>query len=117
MPRRIEQLSHALRDAVGTYLRTAVEFPPDTLVTVTRTDVSRDTHAATIFVSVLPEAQSSAALATLRQELFDIQGAANRALGRRVCPRIQFALDPQTGEPRPARALEPIGGRAPSAAA
>lgn len=95
MPRRTEQLAHALRDLVGAYLARSLEFPAGVLVTVTRASVSGNRRVATIFVSVYPPAEAPQALDALTQHLFEIQGEVNRAIGRRPAPRIRFAADPE----------------------
>ena len=94
MPRRQEQLAHALRDIVAQFLSQIVEFEHDVLVTVTRTEVTSDGRSATIFISALPETYGESALHAITPHLYDLQGRVNASLGRRSSPRIQFALDP-----------------------
>lgn len=101
MPRRPEQLAHALRDAVATFVAEELEFPDGVLVTVTRALVSGDERSATLFVSIYPDAQSDDALARLSAQLYDLQGRVNETLGHRRAPRIRFARD--TGIARAAR--------------
>lgn len=95
MPKRPEQLAHALRDAVGAYVARELTFPDGLLVTITRAQVSLNRRAATVFVSVYPTDGIGPALAELQRHLFEIQGAVNHAIERRPAPRIRFAPDPE----------------------
>lgn len=94
MPRRPDQLAHALRDLVGRFLTETIEFPAGTLVTVTRADFAAHGGRATVHLSVLPPERGPAVLALLRPHLYALQGRANTALGRRHVPRLRLALEP-----------------------
>lgn len=94
MPRRAEQLTHALRDIAARFLLQEVEFGRGTLVTVTRAEITGSGHSATIFLSVLPEKYGTRVLRTVTKHLYDLQGRVNTSLGRRSAPRIRLALDP-----------------------
>mgnify|MGYP001598952865 CR=1 FL=1 len=95
--RHHEQLSHILRDVVAQFLAQSVEFRAGTLVTVTHAVVRTDGHAATIFLSVLPEEHGPSVLNDLIPHLYELQGHVNNALGRRRTPHIHLALDPLAG--------------------
>ncbi len=91
--RRPDQLAHALRDAVATFVAEELEFPDGVLVTVTRAAVSGNKRSATLFISVYPDDRADDALTRLTARLYDLQGHVNDALGYRRAPRIRFALD------------------------
>lgn len=101
MPRRSEQLAHALRDVVGHYLQREMEFPEDTLVTVTSARVSGDARVATVLVSVLPAARGTETLQILKDERYAVQGVVNRTIDRHPAPEIQFELAGDTPEAQP----------------
>jgi ribosome-binding factor A len=94
MPRRQEQLAHALRDIVAQFISQIVEFEHGVLVTVTRAEVASDGRLATIFISAIPETYGASALHAITPHLYDLQGQVNASLGRRNSPRIQLTLDP-----------------------
>ena len=93
MPRRTDQLAQEIRDDVGKFLKSEIEFPADTFVTVTRVEVSKNRRAAKVYLSSLPETSGLRALKTVRQRLYALQGAVNESLGRRHAPRLTLALD------------------------
>jgi ribosome-binding factor A len=92
MPRRTEQLAHALRDVVGRYLQKEVEFPHNTLVTITSARVSGDGRTTMLCVSVLPAARGAEVLQILQDERYAVQGMVHRAVDRHPAPEIQFEL-------------------------
>lgn len=80
-----------LTHLVGEYL--AREAGRDTLLTVTRADVSPDHKNTTIYVSVFPDTKQQAALAFLERHRDDVR-AYLRTEGRfSVLPYISFAID------------------------
>lgn len=93
MPRRPDQLSHALRDLTAAYVREHAEFPAGVFVTVTRAYIPARGNAATVYLSVLPRERGAEALALVQPHLYDLQGAINAALGRRRSPRVSLALE------------------------
>lgn len=91
--RRPEQLSEYLRAIVSTFLRREVEFPADTLVTVTRVEVSHNHRSATVWISVLPTARADDALAAIAAELYALQGTVNESVKKHPVPRVRFRID------------------------
>lgn len=64
--RRQNQVSEHLAHLAGEFF--ARESNRESLITVTRADVSADLHNATIFISVLPETAEEKALAFAKRE-------------------------------------------------
>ena len=92
-PRRVEKLEHLIREELARFLERAIEFPDDTLVTVTRVIVSPDAHYAFAMITTLPEHKQKSALEILKKNIYHIQQAINRALRTRPVPKITFRID------------------------
>jgi ribosome-binding factor A len=60
---------------------------------VTRVTVSPDRHAASVFVSVLPERLQNRTLAGLRHAAGHIQSLLRKVVAMRIVPRLDFQLD------------------------
>ena len=89
---RGEKLNMLLRDELGKIVDREIEFPNNTLVTLTRVITSSDLRYATIFYSVLNSDESSAQK-ILAKNIYHIQQQLNRILRMRPVPKIRFAID------------------------
>lgn len=92
--KRTDQLSHELRDRVGILLRELLEISSETVVTVTRVALSKSRERATVYVSVLPIAARTTALAAIGEVSTELQRRLHQTLGRRRGPSLYFQLDP-----------------------
>ncbi len=90
---KAQQRAHELRDVVGKLLRATVEFPPDTVVTVTKAAVSADGLVGTVFLSVFPEGQSAEVLALVERRHGDLQRGIAARFSRHPSPRVRYVLD------------------------
>lgn len=65
------------------------------LTTITRVEVSEDLKYAKVWISVLPagEENEKQILATLKENIYDLQGGLNRKMETKITPRISFAVD------------------------
>lgn len=95
--RKAQQRAHELRDVVGKLLRATVEFPPDTVVTVTKAAVSADGLRGTVFLSVFPEGRSAEILALVERRRGDLQRGVATRFGRHPSPRVRYVLDAGPG--------------------
>jgi len=91
---RLLRVRELLKRHVGEAIRSDVSTGPDALITVTDVQVSPDLRHATVFVSVLGDAeQQEAALALLRQHRVHLQ---NRVAGEvilKYTPQLRFVAD------------------------
>lgn len=90
--RRIEKLNQLVREEIAKSLDRGIEFPPETLVTVTRVLISEDLLYAACFISVFGENKKEV-MEILSKNLYNIQQGINRRLKIRPVPKIHFALD------------------------
>lgn len=93
--RRIEQLNSLVQREVAAVVRREVEFPLDTIVTVTRATVADDAESAKVWISVLPFDQAESVMQELKKRIADIQRVLNKRLVMKFVPKITFYLDKQ----------------------
>ena len=93
--RRPDRVAEAIRVEVATFLSQDVKDPRILgLVTVTGVDVSRDLHAATIFLSIYgSDAERAATLDGLASVANHLRARIGRVLRLRLAPEIVFKQD------------------------
>jgi len=95
---RIQQVNQLIKKELGQILLREGDFSKNVLVTITRVDTTRNLIDSRIYISVLPEDQSSRILEILRRRVFGIQQLLNRRLKMRPIPKISFIEEKQTAE-------------------
>lgn len=89
--RRQTQVAEHLAHLAGEFF--ARESNRESLITVTRADVSADLHNATIFISVLPEAAEEKALAFAKRERSALRDFVKGKVAFSTIPTFDIALD------------------------
>ena len=93
---RLLQINELTKQELGSIILKEVEFPKDTLVTITRVQTSANLIQAKIYISVMPESQISKVLQILNNQIFDLQQIINKRLEMRPIPKIEFKEDKET---------------------
>ena len=93
MSHRIEKINDLVRDNVAEILVMHLSFKKGVFVSVSRVDTSKDLRYARVFVSIFPGDQEPYAMATLKKELYQIQGELNKKIQSKILPRIEFISD------------------------
>lgn len=93
MSQRIDQLNRLIQREIAALIRREIEFPLDTIVTVTRASVADDAESAKLWISVLPFDHAEDALAQLNRQIAELQHLLNKRLVMKFVPKIRFALD------------------------
>ncbi len=88
---RLDKLNSLLQQLVGEAIRPHLEGE-NGLVTVTKVETSGDTKWAKVWVSIVG-GDDDKILATLKKNIYDIQGDVNRKMTLKLIPRLQFHLD------------------------
>lgn len=80
---------------MGNFFIKEVEFPLNTLVTITwvEADQGRGIRRAIVWISVLPEEKEKEVLEILKKNLYDIQGEVNKKVASHPAPRVSFKVD------------------------
>src|SRR3990167_7052287 len=92
MSRRQVQVAEAIAHMAGEYF--ARESNRQSLITITRADVSPDLKNATIFFSVLPEKFEESALNFAKRARSDFRTFLKEKLENKFSPDFYFPLDP-----------------------
>lgn len=92
MTKRIEKVSSLLQKEIGSALL-ALDLPA--LVTVSRVETSPDLQLAKAWITVFPSDKPTIqqVLGLIRQSVYQIQGALNRALSMKSVPKVRFYVD------------------------
>lgn len=93
---RIPQVNELIKQELGNIVLKEVEFPKDTLVTITRVQTSSNLIQAKIYISVMPENQLPKVLQILNNQIFDLQQIINKRLKMRPIPKIKFVEEKET---------------------
>lgn len=91
--RRREKLNNLIREELSKILDREFEFPSETMLTLTRVDMSPDGHYATVFFTVFRKEKET--LDILEKNVYTTQQMLNRRMRVRPVPKIRFAIDEQ----------------------
>ena len=73
MGKRIQRVNQLIKKELGQILLREIEFPADTLVTVTRVETSPDLREGKIFISVIPEIKTTRIIDFLNRKIYFLQ--------------------------------------------
>ncbi len=91
MANRKEKLQSALHEAAAEFL--AREAGPQSLITVTRVDMSDDGKRAIIFISVLPDSAANAAIGFATRNVRELASFFRTRVRGVFPPHIEFMID------------------------
>ncbi len=97
MNQRILKVNKLIKQEVGKIILTECDFPRNIILTITKTETSKDLRYADVFVSVLPPDKETEIMKLLKEEIYFIQQKLNQKLCMKPLPRIKFVID-KSGE-------------------
>ena len=95
---RIQKINELLKRELGRIILKELEFPRETLITITNVESSPDLREAKVWVSVIPGNQISLALRVLKKDIYNLQKKLDKRLKMRPIPRIEFLKESKLGE-------------------
>ena len=95
---RIQKVNELLKRELGRIILKELEFPRDTLITITNVESSPDLREAKIWVSVIPGNQISLAFQVLERNIYNLQKKLDKRLKMRPVPRIEFLKESKSEE-------------------
>lgn len=98
MQKRILKVNELIKRELSKILLKDIEFPLETLVTITRVESTPDLQESRVFVSVLPSEKIIQVLKILNSQIYDIQQIINKRLKMRPIPKIRFLEERKTKE-------------------
>lgn len=87
------RLAGLIQEELGKIIQKNVDFPADSLVTVSQVNVSPDLERAKIYISVIPTDLSEEVLKILLKLAGRLQFILNRKLNIKPMPKIHFEID------------------------
>ena len=96
MSNRILRVNELIQKELGQIILREIEFPKNTLVTITRVETSPDLNQAKVYVSCLPDNQGDRMLQVLKRQGYHIQHKLNKRLETKIIPRIRFIKELKT---------------------
>ncbi|MDD4624893.1 MAG: 30S ribosome-binding factor RbfA [Candidatus Paceibacterota bacterium] len=87
---RIEKVQKLIQQELGKILLKEIDFPLDSLATITRVYVPSNLEVANVYISVFPEEKTKGVIDILNKNIYDIQQFLNKKLRMRPVPKIQF---------------------------
>ena len=96
MKKRVQRINETIKRELGKILLVEIEFPKDTLVTLTRVETSSDLNHAKIFISCLPKSQTARALNIVNRQIYHLQQKLNKRLRMKFVPQIEFWEEKET---------------------
>ncbi len=90
---RMRQINSVLRDYFATAFMRLLELPPGVVVSVTKVHTTADLHYCTIYLSILPDAQTGSTLQLIKQHMSEIVEDVADHITFRSVPRFRFAID------------------------
>lgn len=88
--RRIQRVNELIKREISKILLREVDFPKDTLVTVTRVETLTGLRESKIWISVLPENQRERVIEILNRQIYNLQQKINKLLKMRPVPKLKF---------------------------
>ena len=90
---RIEKVNSLIKRLFGEILLEDADMPVDVLVTISAVETTPNLRSATVWLYILPLERGEEVLGMLKEQMYDLQGALNRALSMRPLPRVTLKLD------------------------
>ena len=110
MSRRSEKLAEIIQREINVFLMREVEFPLDSLVTLTQTEVSPDLKHAVIHLSILPITKTGNILKLVNRSIGPARHFLSGKLTLFRCPELKFVVDDSALKSRQVeKALEEFG--------
>ena len=90
---RVPRVNELIKRELNNILLRELDFPRDTLITLTRVETSSNLIQSKVYVSVMPENQYGKVSLFLNKEIFSIQQSLNKRLRMRPTPKIIFVRE------------------------
>ncbi len=93
MTERTNKLNALVKQNLNLIFIQDVEWPRDTMATITKVEVTPDLSWAFVTISILPINKQGTVLKKLTSQLRDIQHKLNQTMHIRKSPRLRFKID------------------------
>lgn len=90
MSDRIKKINETIKQELGMIILREVDFPEGILVTVAKTDTTRDLQECKVLISVFPETEMDKTLKILQKHAYILHQELNKKLFIRRVPKLIF---------------------------
>lgn len=95
MSLRIEKINEYILQKLGQIIIKELEFPENSLVTITKVETSPDIKYAKVYVSVLPDNFRGSVLEILRKNSHNLHEILQKQMRTKFTPNLNFQIDEQ----------------------
>jgi ribosome-binding factor A len=96
LSRRIESVNKLIKEEISKIVLKEIEIPKDTLATITRVETSPDLRDTKIYLSCLPERNTSKILNIINNNIYTLQKKINQRLLMKIVPKLRFFEEKET---------------------
>ncbi len=87
------QIDELVKHKLGEIMTREIEWPGDSLATISKVKTSPDLRHTSVYISVIPHNKSGSTLSFLNRKAGQLQKALNKKVKLRNIPKIKFELD------------------------
>lgn len=92
---RIEKINQLIKTQLSQLINKEMEFPDNTIITITRVKTTPDLKIAKIYLTVLPENFRGSVLEILRKNKKNLYTLLKNRLKTKFTPNLNFLIDEQ----------------------
>jgi ribosome-binding factor A len=93
MSLRVEKINSLIKQYISEIISRDLSLKSGVLITISKVDTGNDLRYSQVSISIFPEKETAYVMATLKKEIYAIQGSLNRKMPTRIIPKIRFKLD------------------------
>lgn len=90
---RLDKVNSNIKQIFGEIIQKEADLPPDTMVTISAVETSKNLQTSTVWLLVLPFDKSQKTLRKLQPQMYHLQGIFNRELKIKPLPRLILKID------------------------
>jgi len=95
MSQRLQKVNELIKQILNEAMLREIEFPANSLITITRVETTPDIKSSKVSISVIPENFRGTALAILRKKSAIFHQFLKKRLVTKFTPNLKFAIDDQ----------------------
>jgi len=95
MSQRLEKINELIHHKLSVIISQELEFPANSLVTITRVETSPDIKYCKVYISVLPDNLRGTCLETLGKNSHRLHKILKKAMLTKFTPNLKFLIDEQ----------------------
>ena len=95
MSERSIKLNSLIKQQLSQIIAREIEFPTDSLVTITRVSTTPDIKIAKVYISVIPDKFRGSVLEILRKNQKQLHSLLKKQIKTKFTPNLKFLIDEQ----------------------